>query len=130
MTDTGRQEKPHPIQPLVKDEHGVVRFKENAIVRYLLDAGGSDMNKLAVMPFSREDREQFAQLIGYSHSGAFNLSYMSAEVLDAAERMDHEGVTELEARNAHLRETIDSVKAKLRAGIGELYDVGSDFDEI
>lgn len=123
-------EKPHPIQPLVTDEHGVIRFKANAIVRHLLDAGGINMNDLAVMPFSREDREQFAQLIGYSHSGAHDLGYMSGEVLAAAERASADGVSELEARNAHLRETIDSVKAKLRDGIGELYGVGPDFDDI
>lgn len=121
--------KPHPIQPLVV-EAGVKRFKANAIVRHLLDHGGIDMNQLAVLPFSREDREQFAQLIGYSHSGAHDLGYMSSEVLDAAERMADEGVSEIEARNAHLRDTIASVKDKLRKGIGELYGIGPDFDDI
>lgn len=122
--------RPHPIQPIITDEHGVERFKENAIVRYLLDAGGIDMNKLAILPFSREDREQFAQLIGYSHSGAHDLSYMSSEVLDAAKRQADNNESELEARNAHLREKLESVKAKLREGIGELYGVGPDFDDI
>lgn len=60
----------HPIQPLYKSESGVVRFKPNAIVQYLLDNGGISMNDIACLDFSREDREQFAQLIGYSHSGA------------------------------------------------------------
>lgn len=120
----------HPIQPLERDDHGVIRFKANAIVRYLLDSGGIDMNKLAVLPFSREDREQFAQLIGYSHSGAHDLGYMSSEVLDAAECQLNSETPELEARNAYLRETIESVKTKLRDGIGELYGVGPDFDDI
>lgn len=38
----------HPIQPLYKDEHGALRFKGNAIVRYLLDAGPFDLNHCAV----------------------------------------------------------------------------------
>jgi hypothetical protein len=37
-----------PIQPLYTDEHGTVRFRANALVRFLLDNGGIDMNKLAV----------------------------------------------------------------------------------
>lgn len=74
----------HPVQPLVKDEYGVVRFKRNAIVRFLLDAGPFDMNKLAIIEFSNEDREQFAQLIGYSLSGWSDLSYVSEEAYNKA----------------------------------------------
>ena len=66
----------HPVQPLVRDKHRVLRFKPNKIVQFLLDAGPFDMNKLAVMDFPREDREQFAQLIGYSLSGFSELSYV------------------------------------------------------
>lgn len=42
----------HPLQPLVLNDDGVVRFKPNAIVRFLLDAGPYDLNKLAMMPWS------------------------------------------------------------------------------
>lgn len=67
----------HPIQPLRKDDQGRVRFKENAIVRYLLDTHPNvDMNTLATLPFSIEDRQQFAQLIGYSYNGYCELSYV------------------------------------------------------
>jgi hypothetical protein len=69
----------HPIQPIYRDEHGTLRFKPNAIVRFLLDAGPYDMNKLAMMPWGDEDRQQFAQLIGYSVSGYSELSYVSDE---------------------------------------------------
>lgn len=67
----------HPVQPLMRCKDGVVRFKANAIVQFLLDAGPFDMNKLALMPFSDEDREQFAQLIGYSLCGFEELDYVS-----------------------------------------------------
>lgn len=76
--------KPHPIQPLIKDPHGVTRFKANKIVRYLLDHGGIDMNQLAMLQFSREDRQQFAQLIGYSLCGYSDLSYVGENAWERA----------------------------------------------
>ena len=76
----------HPVQPLVVNGDGVTRFKPNAIVCFLLDAGPYDMNKLALMPWSDEDRQQFAQLIGYSLSGYGELSYVSDEAYDRAQR--------------------------------------------
>lgn len=74
----------HPLQPLIVDDHGIVRFKANEIVRYLLDAGTFDMNHLAVTPFEQNDREQFAQLIGYSLAGFAELPYVSDETYEAA----------------------------------------------
>lgn len=71
----------HPMQPLVEDEQGTLRFKKNKIVRFLLDAGPFDLGQLALMPFDDEDREQFAQLIGYSLSGFGGLDYVSDETL-------------------------------------------------
>lgn len=76
----------HPMQPIVLDRSGTARFKENNIVRFLLDAGPYDLNKLALMPWSDEDREQLAQLIGYSVSGFGELGYTSDEVYNKAER--------------------------------------------
>jgi len=67
----------HPIQPMYTDEKGVRRFKSNKIVCFLLAEGGFDMNKLATLPFSDEDRCQFAQLLGYSRGGFAELPYVS-----------------------------------------------------
>ena len=53
----------------VLDQNGTVRFKRNAIVVHLLENGGIDMNAIARLPFDNRDREQFAQLIGYSVNG-------------------------------------------------------------
>ena len=67
----------NPIQPLMKDANGVVRFKGNAIVQHLLDTHPTcDMNRLACMDFTDDDQQQFAQLIGYSLSGYGDLSYV------------------------------------------------------
>ncbi len=71
----------HPRQPAVQDEHGIERFKSNAIVRYLLDNGPFDMNHLAVQSFSDEDECQFAKLIGYSVCGYEDLSYVQRHEL-------------------------------------------------
>lgn len=74
-----------PMQPIHRDAHGVIRFKENALVRHLLDWAldnhGYGMNQLARVEASDEDRMQFAQLIGYSVSGASDLDYFSDDVI-------------------------------------------------
>ncbi|EPS9196112.1 hypothetical protein ACVMYJ_003385 [Pseudomonas aeruginosa] len=69
-----------PMQPLIKDDHGVARFKANKIVNHLLDYAserGCGMTELAKLQFPDEDYMQFAQLIGYSVSGYSDLSYVS-----------------------------------------------------
>ena len=80
----------HPMQTIVLD-NGTPRFQENKIVRYLLDIvrhkGICDMNQLAILPFDNGDREQFAQLIGYSVSGFLELSYVSDEAVAVAEKV-------------------------------------------
>lgn len=111
----------HPIQPLYLDDRGTVRFKQNNIVRYLLDHGGFDLNKLAMMDFSQEDREQFAQLIGYSHSGYGGLGYVSNKVWTAAKFMYDGGLSEVAARNQFLEELFQTLQQGLREPIAELY---------
>lgn len=44
-----------------------------------------DLNTLALMDFSRDDWTQLAQLIGYSVSGAGDLSYFDRKVIAAAD---------------------------------------------
>ena len=81
----------HPIQPLEVTADGVLHFKPNKIVLYLLDNGGIDMNALAKLNFPAEDREQFAQLIGYSHRGYGELSYVTRKTYLAAAKMYEDG---------------------------------------
>lgn len=80
----GRQGR-QPIQPLVADQRGVTRFKRNHIVCYLLDTGNLDLNQVAIRGYSLSDNEQFAQLHGYSWSGACSLSYFSDGALNSAD---------------------------------------------
>lgn len=76
-----------PIQPLVIDAHGTLRFKENPIVRVLLDYAtehGYGLNEIALEEFDAEDQMQLAQLIGYSLSGYGTLSYVTDESYERA----------------------------------------------
>lgn len=76
-----------PMQPLVIDAYGTLRFKENPIVRKLLDYAtehGYGLNEMALELFDAEDRMQLAQLIGYSLSGYGTLSYVTDESYDRA----------------------------------------------
>ena len=108
MTDTAR----HPIQPLIHDDQGVLRFKANAIVRHLLDSHPScGMNRLACMRFTNEDRQQFAQLIGYSLSGYSELaSYVDDEAYATAAHMADD-LDERDARIAALEQKLSELRA-------------------
>jgi hypothetical protein len=68
------------------------------------------MNHLAEMDFSAEDREQFAQLIGYSLSGFGELDYVSDATYDAAVRMHEAGESETDARIAALEDTLERAR--------------------
>ena len=116
----------HPIQPLEKDSDGTLRFKRNAIVRHLLDHGGIDMNKLAVMTFSSEDREQFAQLIGYSLDGFGELSYVSDDSYSAAAAMADGKVSEKDAKILALTKLVSSLRKSLRKPMSELFGIHPD----
>jgi len=83
--------QPQPMQPVALDAHGVLRFRQNAVVRALLDQdtesgrtypdwparSDGGLNWVATQEFSQADQEQLAQLIGYSISGYHELSYVS-----------------------------------------------------
>ena len=115
----------HPIQPLEPDQHGNMRFKENAIVRYLLERGQFDMNHLAVQPFSKEDRVQFAQLIGYSLSGFGELSYVDDDTFNAASAMI-EGTTMEQAKIETLEGQLRAIRIALKEPMAHLFGVHPD----
>ena len=117
---------PFPLQPIVKDERGVTRFRANAIVKWILDSKLIDLNRIAAMSFDDADREQFAMLIGYSLGGASELSYFSDETIEAAEAMAKGAISETEARNVTLRETIEKVQSGMREGVAELFGMHPD----
>jgi hypothetical protein len=68
-----------PLQPMGDDGRGVIRFRPNRIVQHLLDNGPFDLNDVAFLDVTNAEQMQFAQLIGYSVSGASSLSYFDDE---------------------------------------------------
>ena len=116
----------HPIQPIELDERGTARFKANKIVQFLLDNGPHDMNGIAGRQFSQEDREQFAQLIGYSLSGASDLEYVRSETLETANAMFTMGQTEEQARIAYLESQLEQVKGSIWDAAVALFSVHPD----
>ena len=110
-----------PIQPIVEG-----RFIPNKIVERLLETSTLDMNSLAAEDFSSQDREQFAQLVGYSVHGFGTLSYVSNETYSAAIQKMESGATEQEARMNHLREILKDVKKSIREASVTLFNIHPD----
>ena len=122
----------NPIQPLAKDEQGVLRFKANVLINALLDHGqatGFGLNELArkfYTPEHADDWQQLAQLIGYSLSGYGELSYVSDDAYGAAATMADEELGEKDARIAHLEHELLMVRSSLREPIARLYGLHPD----
>lgn len=111
----------HPIQPLEVDKDNVLCFKPNAIVIKLLEEGPFTMNDLC--GFSDEDKQQFAQLIGYSLSGFSDLSYVDDETYGAAHQMYTIGASEDTARMYTLEDKLEIVKTNLIPIIVSLFNI-------
>jgi hypothetical protein len=84
------------------------------------------MNSLARMNFSNEDREQFAQLIGYSLSGFSELSYVSDEIYNAAELMCNGEINEKDARIASLEDILNNVRKGLKIAVPAVFKIHPD----
>lgn len=105
------------MQPIIADPLGIKRFHSNAIVEHLLEfaqLNGHGLNELACLKFSPNDREQFAQLIGYSVSGFGELNYASRDTIDTADRISDTAEPEHVARSAVLEEKLSEIREHLR----------------
>lgn len=99
----------HPFQPLYLTKEGddaVLRFKENKIIYYLFKSGKLDLNEVMTMGFPQEDHEQLAQLLGYSHSGFGDLSFVSNETWYASRNAS--------TKDSALQARYDAVVAELK----------------
>lgn len=81
---------PHPMQPIYKDDRGIVRFRANAIIEQLVRGGTIDLNRVAIMAqaspdITQDDIDQFWQLIGYSVSGYGDVGLVSQEAIQRAD---------------------------------------------
>ena len=76
----------HPMQPMYVDEQKVLRFKRNKIIDWLFNTGKLDLNTIGATDFPKEDRQQLAQLLGYSLNGYGELSYVTDKAYDRARK--------------------------------------------
>lgn len=111
----------YPLQPIITDDQGVVRFKANAIVAHLLDSGAIDLNALRGMDFKPEDWEQFNQLIGYSLSAWGTLQHTSNESWEAANLMHEQGLDSMQARLVAVEGELTAFREVMAEPIARLY---------
>ena len=113
----------HPMQPIEEDKNGVLRFKPNAIIDYLFKQGLIDLNAIATMNFSKEDRQQLAQLLGYSLDGYSSLNYVTDQDYATAITMSEEPLSEDKARIQVLENMLSSLRDSLRQPMADLFGI-------
>jgi len=79
-----------------------------------------------MLEFSREDREQLAQLIGYSAGGFCTLSYVQSDTVKAVDEMADGGLDPVRAENASLKRELRELKERLKPVITDLYGIHPD----
>lgn len=117
----------HPIQPLAKDIHGVLRFQKNQIVSDIMDCASShglDLNAIARRDYSNKDRQQLAQLIGYSLSGYAELrSYVDdAAYAAAVAKSKGSKKSDIEIERDYYRAELKALKRGLQKPIARLFE--------
>lgn len=121
----------HPIQPLYLTQDGVIRFKENGIVRKLLDFGhskGYGLNEIVRDPdTTREDLVQLYQLMGYSLSGYGELQAVTDADYNAASAMaDDPTMDSQAARIAALEGALSELRILMATPVATLYGIHED----
>jgi len=120
----------YPIQPIVKDLSGVWIFKVNRIVRMLLDTHPAmDMNTIGSIPFTDDERQQFAQLLGYSLNGYGELPYVDDNAYNRAMALVMALVENDQSGNnteriALVEKEVESIKEKLQEILNLSYKLG------
>ena len=114
-----------PIQPLTRDEAtGELRFRSNAIVRYLFEKSAFSLYQLLRLEVPAEDQEQFAQLIGLGVSEAQD--WLSNETHAAVVQIDQTGISEQEARINYLRARLETLTTAFKGPTSLLFEVSPD----
>lgn len=120
----------NPIQPLVIDEHGTLRYKQNVAVQRMYDAlvaaGIDPFTIVRTEGLSQDDFGQFVQLLGHSHVGANGQWGITEEVYQTARRMYEKGDTELVSRNKYLEHRHQKMAKKLAPLCAHVFDIDID----
>jgi hypothetical protein len=89
------------MQPIERGKDKCIRFKANAIVRWLVNSKQIDLNQIAIycqehrVPIT--DQEQFWQLLGYSVSGYGDLGFVRKKTIAAADLIASQSDAEVDA---------------------------------
>lgn len=116
------------MQPIEKI-NDVVRFRANTLVRHLLDEASAGrkcgMNELySQVKASKEEKQQFAQLIGYSVSGYGDLSYVTDEAYAAAAlKAENPEKDEKDLLLDYYRGRLRQIQEAFAGPVGWLYNV-------
>lgn len=122
VCSSGSRQEPvvMPLQP-IKDG----RFIPNRIVEKLLEVAPIDLNDIAGMDFTNEERMQLAQLIGYSVGGFTDLSYVNDETYEVV-ALAMTGISEQEARNTALRGQMEDARKGVKQAAVALFTIHPD----
>jgi len=78
------------VREAIYDGDQVLRFKQNRIVRFLLEMGTHDMNDIVKLAsfdfFTREELKEFYQMIGYSLCGYCDVFGDEGDVVEELEK--------------------------------------------
>lgn len=115
------KELTNPMQPVFIDNYGASQFKSNKIVKFLYEQLHGGMNTLMQMDFTKNDRQQFAQLIGYSVSGYSELNYVDETAYLRAQAQAETNIenSELLALRARVNELEAAIRA-LNSAVGNI----------
>lgn len=111
-----------PMQPIRER-----RFVPNRIVELLLNTHPNiDLNTIASIEFTISEREQFAQLIGYSLNGFSELSYVRDETYEKAELLAQNVSDVKDAIIKSQQEKINDLKKRLSPIIADLFNIAEE----
>jgi len=113
-------------QPLYTDNRGILRFKENDVILYLLHKSGITIEQVASLPFSNEDKIQFVQLIGIDIVAFEFLPFVTSDLFNAYMIMNSDSTSSEESRIRSLEIELSALRAMLREPISRLYDIDPD----
>lgn len=117
----------HPNQQVETDKNGTLRFRENAIVRDLLDKGDISLNDIVQQDYSKEDYIQLMQLIGYSVSGWGGLNcVIGTNLEEEIYTQIEDGICEKDAKIAILERQLRVTKKYIKEIAVELFPIHPD----
>lgn len=117
----------HPIQPTEVDGHGVLRFKKNPIVDFLVEQYGLNAlrNTFSDQRYgshTEDDWDQLNQLQGYSVSGC----PLSDETIRSVATASSEGECPKDAMIKELQRQLKEARDGMRIGVASLFEIHPD----